>query len=322
MKSNKYLITYAVVIALCFSNIAGSFAQTKSFKVVPLGVRGGLDESNLSSYMVAPANADKYVCLDAGTLYSGIRKAKEVGTFSRSILQILRENIKGYLISHGHLDHLAGMIINSPEDTSKNIYALGATIEILKNHYFTWDAWANFANEGEKPTLNKYHYVELTPGREVALENTSMYVTPFPLSHGNPYLSTAFLVRYNQEYLLYLGDTGTDSVERSTKLSDLWRAIAPIIKDAQLKAIFIEVSFPNSQPDSQLFGHLTPHWLMKEMEVLGEFTGKGALKGLPVVITHIKPTANSETQIRKELMENNPLRLKIIFPAQGKIMRF
>ncbi|MCC7400915.1 MAG: 3',5'-cyclic-nucleotide phosphodiesterase [Chitinophagaceae bacterium] len=311
-----------VLILFFLFFITNLSAQQKTFQVVPLGVKGGLDESNLSSYMVAPAGSDKYICLDAGTLYSGIRKAKERGVFHKPVLSVLKENIKGYFISHGHLDHLAGMVINSPDDTSKNIYALPQTIDILKDHYFTWDAWANFADRGEKPTLDKYHYVELSEGKEISADNTEMYITAFPLSHVNPYQSTAFLVRYNDEYLLYLGDTGADPVEKSTKLEELWKYVSPIIKDSKLKALFIEVSFPDSQPDSKLFGHLTPKWLMKEMEVLSSYTGKVALKGLPVVITHIKPSGNNEPVIKKELKKNNPLQLKIIIPVQGKRMIF
>ncbi len=42
--------------------------QAPAFTVVPLGVKGGLDESNLSSYLVAAGGTDEYIALDAGTL--------------------------------------------------------------------------------------------------------------------------------------------------------------------------------------------------------------------------------------------------------------
>src|ERR1700753_4013312 len=50
-------------------------ASAQSFKIVPLGVKGGIDESNLSAYMVAPSGTNNYICLDAGTLHFGIEKA-------------------------------------------------------------------------------------------------------------------------------------------------------------------------------------------------------------------------------------------------------
>lgn len=314
----------AFISLLFFILIAGIplQAQQNSFKVIPLGVRGGSDESNLSSYMLAPQKSENYICLDAGTLYSGIRKAISIGVFHQPIDTILRNNIKAYLISHGHLDHIAGMVLNSPDDSPKDIYGTSSTIEILKNKYFSWESWANFADQGEKPRLNKFHYVTLDTLKEIAIANTEMYVTAFTLSHGNPYKSTAFLVRHDSAYILYLGDTGPDEIEKLDKLQLLWQHIAPLIKTKKLKGIFIEVSFPNEQPDNQLFGHLTPKWLMNELNSLGKLTGKNALKNFPIAITHIKPIGSNERKIKQQLSVSSNLQLKILYPRQGILMKF
>jgi len=80
-----------------------------------------------------------------------------------------------------------------------------------------------------------------------------------------------------------------------------------------------ENSFPDEQPDKQLFGHLTPRLLMDEMKVLKDFCGNNnALNGLPVIITHMKPVGNNEEKIKGQLETNNPFMLKLIFPEQGK----
>lgn len=150
-----------------------------SFRIVPLGVKGGSDESNLSAYMVAPKGSNHFICLDAGTLHAGIAKAITAGIFKTTSSDILRNYIKGYLISHAHTDHAAGLIINAPDDTAKNIYGLPFCLNILKDKYFNWKSWANFTNEGDKPTLNKYHYVALTEASEIGIENTTMYITAF-----------------------------------------------------------------------------------------------------------------------------------------------
>lgn len=293
-----------------------------SFTVVPLGVKGGSDESNLSSYMVAAAGSSAYVCLDAGTVHHGIQKAIDAGIFRGSVNAVLRTNIKGYLISHPHLDHVAGLIINSPEDTVKNIYVLPFCAEVLKEKYFSWKSWANFADDGEKPQLNKYHYKLLQPGEESALDQTELSVTAFPLSHANPYTSTAFLVKNAGAYLLYLGDTGADTIEHSGNLHQLWEQVAPLVKEKKLKAIFIEVSFDNAQPDKLLFGHLTPRLLMKELETLGHLAGAAALRNFPVVITHEKPGDQREALIKKQLVQLNKARVRLLFPAQGKKLSF
>jgi len=149
-----------------------------------------------------------------------------------------------------------------------------------------------------------------------------MQVTAFSLSHSAPYQSTAFLVRHNDSYVLYLGDTGADSVEHSDKMHQLWQQIAPLLKAKQLKALFIEVSFANEQPDKQLFGHLTPHWLMSELQDLAALSGAEALNNFPVVITHIKPGGNREQIIHSQLSATNSLHVRLIYPEQAKSLSF
>ena len=297
--------------------VLAQFHNVPAFRVVPLGVRGGLDESNLSAYLVAKSGTSQYICLDAGTLHAGIERARALGTFRVTGTRVLKQYIKGYCISHAHLDHVAGLIINSPEDTAKAVYALGSTIETLKTHYFTWESWANFADEGEAPVLKKYHYVTLPPDSAVPINGTPMNLRAFALSHGN-LTSTAFLVGSGNSYLLYLGDTGSDSLEKSQRLHQLWLAMAPLIRNKQLKGIFIEASFPDSQPDRSLFGHLTPRWLMREMEDLAALTGRKALHGLAIIITHEKPPVENIQTINRQLRAENTLQLQLIFPRQGK----
>jgi cAMP phosphodiesterase len=294
--------------------------QLKTFHLVPLGVLGGADESNLSAYMLAAKGSDDYICLDAGTIHAGIEKAVANKSFPVTADQVLKKYIKGYFISHAHLDHVAGLILNSPEDSTKIIYGLKTTLETIKTHYFTWESWANFADDGGAPQLKKYHYQPLSPGIETAIQNTGMHVQVFPLSHSN-LTSTAFLVRSKDSYILYLGDTGADEIEHSENLHNLWVAIAPLVKAKKLKAIMIEVSFPNGQPDKSLFGHLTPRLLMNEMNVLAKLTG-APLKGLNVVVTHLKPPYKSIVKIKTELNAGNKLQLNLIYPQQGKALDF
>lgn len=312
-KNSLLIFLFAFIFpVISFSQIAG-----KVFKVVPLGVEGGIDESNLSAYMVAAKGTNNYICFDAGTLYYGIEKAISKKVFSLSPGEVIRKYIKGYFISHAHLDHIAGLIINSPDDSTKNIYALASCIETIKTHYFTWESWANFADEGEQPFLKKYHYDVLIPDSITDITRTNMTVQAFPLSHGN-IESTAFLVKNKDSYILYLGDTGPDEVEKSNRLHQLWEVVSTLIKSRQLKAIFIEVSFPDEQPDKSLFGHLTPKWLMKEMDDLASLTGRGTLKEFNVIITHVKPPQNKIALIKKQLRDENKLQLNLIFPEQGR----
>ena len=294
--------------------------SSNGFKVIPLGVKGGLDESNLSAYLVAASGSDQFICLDAGTIYKGLELAAAKRLFKSSNPSTIQQNnINSYFISHAHLDHTAGLIMNSPNDKAKNLYGLAYVLDVFKKNYFTWSAWANFGNEGEAPILKKYSYQTLTPKLEIPIDNTGLFVTPFVLSHVKPYESTAFLVRNQDAYLLYLGDTGSDKIEQSTQLAQLWITIAPLVIQNQLKAIFIEVSFDNSVSEKSLFGHLTPKLLMEEMEKLNQLTN-GLLKNTQLYVTHIKPCDDCETKIKAEIQGANQIGLKIFYPTQAALI--
>jgi cAMP phosphodiesterase len=314
----KKYVLFSFLLSLSFANVNSQSKQ--GFKVIPIGVRGGLDESNLSSYLVAANGRDQYICLDAGTIYKGLELAIQKQLFPQLSPSIIQQNyINSYFISHAHLDHTAGLIMNSPNDKPKHLYGLPSVLEVFKKNYFTWAAWANFGNEGEAPILKKYTYKSLEAAVEIPIEGTGLFMTPFILSHVKPYESTAFLVRNQNNYLLYLGDTGADSIEQSSQLLNLWQQIAPLIIKGQLKGIFIEVSFDNSVPTKSLFGHLTPALFMSEMTKLNE-QSKGSLNKLPIYVTHMKPCDSCEKNIQQQINEANQIGLKISYPRQASLI--
>ena len=315
--------------------ISSLIGYAKGFQVITLGSDGGVIDGNISGYLIRDKGEENFVALDAGTIIPGIKSALEKNNFSGISIPkdtewsdtgyIFREKIKGYLISHGHLDHISGLVISSTEDTKKDIYGLKSTIETLKNNVFNWKLWPNFGNEGEGFKLNQYTYQELKISEIKNLNGTNLKVTPFSLSHSN-YESTMFLLENNGEYLAYYGDVGPDQVENSKGLEETFKVLGPLIKEKKLKAIMIESSFDSSKEDKSLFGHLTPKWIDEEFKVLEKYSGEGSLKGLNVIITHIKPSLkkndNMREKIKKELLENNTYDVKYYFPVQGESLEF
>ena len=323
--------------ALC-SALAGAAtgASADGFDVVVLGARGGIQDGNLSAFLVKPQSDDKYLSCDAGSVVAGLIAADAKGAFDAvqvpadspytRVGYVLTDKLKGYLISHAHMDHLVGMVAASPDDSKKPIYGLASVLTRIERSYFNWEAWPNFGGVGIKPYLSKYRYESLTPGQAVAAEGTAMRVTAFPLSHSGVE-STAFMIESGEDALLCFGDTGPDSVEKSNAMRNIWVAVADKLRTGKLRAIIIEVSFANAQKDEFLFGHLTPKHLLQSLRALNDAAGGGAaLRGLPVVISHIKYSLRAgpkpEVQIFQELQADNDLGVRFILPEQGQAWRF
>lgn len=128
-------------------------AQRPAFAVVPLGVKGGLAEGNFSAYLVAATGSPAYVGLDAGSLRPGLERAGATHKLTDPVATLLRDSIKSYCLSHAHLDHVAGLLLNAPDDAPKPIYGLPACLATLQNDYLNWRAWPNFGDGGRAPAL-------------------------------------------------------------------------------------------------------------------------------------------------------------------------
>lgn len=295
------------------------------FQVIVLGCSGGPFESNLSSYVLIDREKKEGILLDAGTLLHGLQIAHTKGALKEFALDkthlseegsFFLHNIKSYLISHAHLDHILGLVVASQVDTSKSILALDVTIDYLRDNIFNGKIWPNFGNEGEKGS-SLYKYLRLKLGEKTPIPGTRMFVEPFSLNHSKTMPSSAFLIECEGDYALYFGDTSSDFVENEKKNRIIWEKISPLI--SKLKVIFLECTFPNTSKEGSLYGHLTPKFFLKEFEYLAEST-KTSLKGLKVIVAHRKDVLekqNIKEQIASELINNNHLGLDLIFPNQG-----
>ena len=305
--------------------------QEPAFELIVLGDAGGIHDGNLSAFLLRSLSDNQYIGLDAGTLVNGIEKAMQGSAFDDLLqvqqevftptINILRHHIAAYLISHAHLDHVAGLVIASPDDSAKPIYALASVNNALSESYFNWEAWPNFSDRGKKPRLNKYKMIDLPPTTATKIPNTHLSVKAFSLSHTTE--STAFIVESERDMMIYFGDTGPDAVEKEGKLESVWRYLASQQKNKNLRAIVIEVSFPDGRPDNELYGHLTPSWLSKELAILSALLDKpSALRNTKVIISHVKPSKfkdiDARSQIKQQLEQHNSADLTFILATQGQ----
>ncbi len=309
--------------------------SSHAFNLITLGSKGGIQDGNLTAFLIKEKNASHYLALDAGTLVNGLIVANQKNAFhwlkvpddSELTVEgyVLQEHIKGYFISHPHLDHIAGMIISSPDDTKKPIYGLKQTNEAIAANYFNWSAWPNFGNKGAGFKIGQYEYQDLSPYQWHKIAQTQLEIMLMPLSHSGTLSSAALIKNSNNDVFAYFGDTGPDKVEKTDLLHKAWQQLAPFINDKKLKGMIIEVSYLNERPDDKLFGHLTPNWLIQELSQLESLTGKSALNALPVIISHIKYSlkkADPSIQIKEELNAANTLGVNFIYPEQGDSFSF
>ncbi|CRY73082.1 MBL fold metallo-hydrolase [Yersinia pseudotuberculosis] len=313
-----------------------SSLSTAAFEVVALGVDGGVSDGNLTSYLIRNDSQPLYLGLDAGSVLPGIARALEKGHFAAITDAmaapltrqgyIFRQSINSYFISHAHLDHVSGLIIGSPDDSKKTIYASADTIDVLRNYYFNWRVWPNFTDSGSGARLGTYRMQVVRPAQSLSLGLTRLTGEMYPLSHDKS-PSSMLLISSNNEFFAYFGDTGPDDVEKSKNLDTVWRKLAEKVTQQQLKGMIIEVSYPNDVADNKLFGHMTPTWLLKELKKLEQYSGEGQpLKGLPVVISHIKPSFQQGQDVRKlilsELQQGNDMGIEFILMEQGDSHKF
>lgn len=321
------------MLALILACTAGQ--AIAGFNVVALGVEGGVEEGNLTSYLIRSDSQKLYLGLDAGSVLPGISKALEKGAFPQVTVEnsapytpqgaVFRNLIGGYFISHGHLDHLAGLIISSPEDSRKPIYGSADTIGTLRQHYFNGRVWPNFSDSGSGMRIGTYRLNAPRPAQRFSIGLTGLDGTIYPLSHGGT-PSSMILVSRNNESFAYFGDTGPDAVEKSKNLETIWRVLSREVKAKRLKGIIIETSYPDGVSDSKLFGHLTPVWLLKELKVLEQDSGgDGSLNGLTVIISHIKPSlkadADPQAEIMQQLSAGDALGVKFVRLQQGDSLK-
>lgn len=306
------------------------------FQVSVLGSHGGPVDKYTSAFMVKSAGTPwQRNCLlgvDCGSLVSGVvailaaqqtngplHSDGETQPFPQSILKssdheqnafhIVDYYLAGICITHEHLDHIAGLVINSTSFSianPKHIFALESCITSLKNYVFNGHIWPNLTNEG-LGALNFLFLNRLKPCVKSDVGAVNLKATPFPVSHGllpsstepsgnTVYHSTAYVIedQLTRQIVIIWGDVEPDKVSKMPRNSSVWDVAAKHYVDGLLSGMFIECSYPKSREDFCLFGHMNPQHLVQELLYTADVvkgldpSRGGQLQGLKVYITHLK----------------------------------
>ena len=248
-----------------------------------LGGYGGLCPGRLlTSFLI-----DSQLTMDAGSLAASLDIAEQ-------------GLIRHILVTHSHLDHTGTLPFFADNIFGVNtqpvsILGIPETIKSLKANLFNNDIWPDFSvlPNLASPTIVFAELDDETPTRV-----GDYTVTAVRVNHTVP--AVGFIIDRGDTSILFTGDTA--------ETDRLWEVAAG---QANLRAAFIETSFPNRlQNIADLSGHLTPRTLKGELGKLD--------RDLPVYVYHIKPRFYAE--IESELAALGRPQLRIV--EQGKTYGF
>ncbi|KAL8657990.1 MAG: hypothetical protein Q9226_001374 [Calogaya cf. arnoldii] len=141
--------------------------------------QASLRKTTISSAAATPVNGDNLstptestkpkLCMSTGP-FASLELPHE--TAKANATYVFRSLISTYLITHPHLDHVAGFAINTAalQQTlrRKRVAALPSTIEAIKEHIFNGVIWPNLSDEGDG-AVGFVSYDRLVDGGNVAL---------------------------------------------------------------------------------------------------------------------------------------------------------
>ena len=187
-----------------------------------------------------------------------------------SLPQQLR--LRHVLVTHLHFDHIKGLptLADSLFDSEARPLVIMGLAEVLKGmqtHIFNDQVYPDFTQipTPDRPTF-RLHAVE--PGTSVACGN--LRVTAVRVNHQVP--AVGYLIDDGASAILCTGDT-YETEEIWTKASKL----------PNLKAVFIEASFPDAMAGiAKISKHLTPSLFYREFQKLGRPEVKA-------IAYHLKP---------------------------------
>lgn len=223
--------------------------------LVPSAVSAGVGGrgSFVTSYVI-----DEVVAIDAG----GLGFLGDLAAQCR---------IGHIFLTHSHLDHIASlpMFLETVYQSSERcvtIYASADTLACLKRDVFNDRVWPDFFSISKNgPPFLRIEVLE--EGRPVDV--AGLRITPIAVDHVVP--TFGFLVEAPGVAVAIPSDTGPTAT--------FW-AIAEAAAD--LKAVFLDASFPNAMEDLALASkHLTPKLFAAEAAKLA--------RDVPFIAVHIKP---------------------------------
>jgi ribonuclease BN (tRNA processing enzyme) len=249
--------------------------QRTSLAIRVLGTYGG----SAPGYRMTTFLIDGETALDAGSLTETLPFGAQ-------------RRVRRVVLTHAHFDHFASLpflVANlvGRESAPLEVAAPEPVLSALRKHVFNDVTWPDFTRlpSPARPTLRFRPMSEGRPFRA-----GSVTLTPVPVSHLIP--GYGYIVAKPGRSVVFSGDTAP--TER------LWRTARKV---RNLKAIFLEVSFSDTQAEAADDSkHMTPRLVAEELAKMPP--------RVPVYLYHMKPP--SLARIRREIAALREPRLKLL----------
>ncbi|HPE29286.1 MAG TPA: 3',5'-cyclic-nucleotide phosphodiesterase [Candidatus Mcinerneyibacteriales bacterium] len=248
--------------------------------------------NQLPGYKTTSFVINKAIALDAGSLTSTLELDEQL-------------MLDAVLLTHSHIDHIKdlgflGDNIIGRKGNPVSIIGEKRTLKALSDHYFNNSLWPDFT---QIPTKDNpvYTYREIENKKEFELFG----LTFLPVQVPHPVFTFSYFIRDHKSTLLHVSDTG--------ETTEVW---AMADKEPNLKAIFLETSFPNEMKGlAQASKHLTPEMMGEELKKLKKRETK-----VDVYIYHMKPLY--EDKLKEEIARIEVEGFDIKVMQQGDVIRY
>jgi len=200
------------------------------------------------------------------------RVAIDAGSLGQSACALQREQIRDVVLTHAHLDHIAGLPLFLDDlfaslEAPVRIHATPDVIGILERDIFNWSIYPRFS-ELTNDRGSILEYVPFKTGSEFAVAHLTFRA--INVNHRVP--TVGFVISNGKASVVMTGDTAG--------LDEFWETVNSLPKP---DAVLIECAFPDELSElAEVSHHLTPIRLRSEL-------GKLAHPETPVYVINIKP---------------------------------
>ena len=200
------------------------------------------------------------------------RVAVDAGCLAMACSDLQREQVRDIILTHTHLDHIAGLPIFVDDLFAKlreplRVHATPEAIKILERDIFNWSIYPRFSElSNDHGKVLEYHEFQ----RRSTFTVAHLSVQSVGVNH--TVSANGYLISDGSASIAITGDTA--------ETEDFWEACN---KRPELRAVFVECAFPDELVDlARVSDHLTPSRLQIELAKLTN-------RDFPVYVINLKP---------------------------------